>query len=164
MHAGGDHEPYVLSWRGFDNSVYYMVDTDQHTQMLNYSGCGNTISGNHPVTKQMIIDSCRRCALPDLSLRLDLPIWPKLYALEHITICDSGCSQGTCQSKAYACLCQMPLVWHDVCHAGQLLSTANQLQLHIGCARFKLEIACPRNCHERVPISTAAGCFDVLNH
>ena len=61
--AGGDHEPYVLSWRGFDNPVYYMVDTDQYVQMLNYSGCGNTISGNHPVTKQMIIDSCRRCAI-----------------------------------------------------------------------------------------------------
>ncbi|KAK9865482.1 hypothetical protein WJX84_005686 [Apatococcus fuscideae] len=57
---GGDHEPYVMSWRGFDNSVYYMVDTEQYVQMLNYSGCGNTISGNHPVTKQMIIDSCRR--------------------------------------------------------------------------------------------------------
>lgn len=60
LHAGGDHEPYVLSWRGFDNPVYYMVDTEQYVQMLNYSGCGNTISGNHPVTKQMIIDSCRR--------------------------------------------------------------------------------------------------------
>ncbi len=59
-----------MSWRGFDNSVYYMVDTEQYVQMLNYSGCGNTISGNHPVTKQMIIDSCRRYSLQATELTL----------------------------------------------------------------------------------------------
>lgn len=52
-----------MSWRGIDNKVYYMVDTDQYVQLLNYSGCGNTVSGNHPVTKQLIIDSLRQCAL-----------------------------------------------------------------------------------------------------
>jgi len=26
-------------------------------QMLNYSGCGNTVNVNHPVVKQMVIDS-----------------------------------------------------------------------------------------------------------
>ena len=49
-----------MSWRGIDNRTYYMVDTSQYIQLLNYSGCGNTISGNHPVTKQLIIDSCKR--------------------------------------------------------------------------------------------------------
>ncbi len=61
--TGGDDDPYTMSWRGIDNKVYYMVDTDQYVQLLNYSGCGNTVSGNHPVTKQLIIDSLRQCAL-----------------------------------------------------------------------------------------------------
>ena len=60
--AGGDDNPYTMSWRGIDNRTYYMVDTTQYVQLLNYSGCGNTISGNHPITKQLIIDSCKRCA------------------------------------------------------------------------------------------------------
>jgi isoamylase len=49
-----------MSWRGIDNKTYYMVDTEQYVQLLNYSGCGNTVSGNHPVTKQLIIDSLRQ--------------------------------------------------------------------------------------------------------
>lgn len=56
---GGDDDPYPLCMRGFDNSVYYMVDKTQYVQLLNYSGCGNTVSGNHPVTQQMIVDCLR---------------------------------------------------------------------------------------------------------
>lgn len=63
--AGGDDDPYPLSWRGIDNQVYYMVDKEQYVQLLNYSGCGNTVSGNHPVMKRMIIDSLRRYATPN---------------------------------------------------------------------------------------------------
>ena len=50
-----------MSWRGIDNQTYYMVDTSQFVQLLNYSGCGNTVSGNHPVTRRLIIDSLKRC-------------------------------------------------------------------------------------------------------
>lgn len=56
---GGDDDPYTLSFRGIDNSTYYMLDKAQYVQLLNYSGCGNSISGNHPQVKQMIIDSCK---------------------------------------------------------------------------------------------------------
>ena len=63
-YAGGDDNPYTMSWRGIDNRTYYMVDTSQYIQLLNYSGCGNTVSGNHPVTKQLIIDSCKRWVPP----------------------------------------------------------------------------------------------------
>ena len=38
-----------------------MTDTSQYVQLLNYSGCGNTVSGNHPVTQRMIVDSLRMC-------------------------------------------------------------------------------------------------------
>ncbi len=37
--------------------MYYMTDTSQYTQLINWSGCGNTVNANHPVVKQMIIDS-----------------------------------------------------------------------------------------------------------
>ena len=58
--TGGDDDPYTLSFRGIDNSTYYMLDKAQYVQLLNYSGCGNSISGNHPQVKQMIIDSCKQ--------------------------------------------------------------------------------------------------------
>ena len=58
-----------MSWRGIDNQTYYMVDTSQYHQLLNYSGCGNTVSGNHPVTRRLIIDSLKRCCpCPTLSV------------------------------------------------------------------------------------------------
>ena len=40
--------------------MYYMLDMEQYHQLLNYSGCGNTVSGNHPVVKDLIIAACRR--------------------------------------------------------------------------------------------------------
>jgi len=54
---GGDDDPYLLCMRGLDNSVYYQVDLDSYVQLVNFSGCGNTISANHPVVSKMIIDS-----------------------------------------------------------------------------------------------------------
>ncbi|DBB13019.1 hypothetical protein WJX82_006993 [Trebouxia sp. C0006] len=57
---GGDDDPYVLSFRGIDNEVYYMLDAQNKSHLLNYSGCGNTTNANHPAVKQMIMDSCRR--------------------------------------------------------------------------------------------------------
>lgn len=54
---GDDVDPYVLSFRGIDNTIYYMTDTSRYEQLLNYSGCGNTVNANHPVTAQLIIDS-----------------------------------------------------------------------------------------------------------
>lgn len=56
---GGDDSPYVLSFRGLDNAVYYMRDPGQSVQLLNYSGCGNTVNANHPAVKQLILDSLR---------------------------------------------------------------------------------------------------------
>jgi hypothetical protein len=57
--AGGDDDPYLISFRGFDNSVYYMTDLQQYVQLLNYSGCGNTVNANNPVVTKLIIDSLR---------------------------------------------------------------------------------------------------------
>jgi len=62
--AGGDADPYTTSFRGIDNPTYYMTDTSQYVQLLNFSGCGNTTNANNPIMKKLIIDSLRMCAAP----------------------------------------------------------------------------------------------------
>ncbi|KAK8951438.1 hypothetical protein KSP39_PZI003042 [Platanthera zijinensis] len=56
--ADDDH-PYTTSFRGIDNKVYYMMDLQNNPQLLNYSGCGNTLNCNHPVAMELILDSLR---------------------------------------------------------------------------------------------------------
>ncbi len=59
-HTGeGNELGPTLSFRGIDNSIYYMLDPSNKRYYLNYSGCGNTLNCNHPVVKQMILDSLR---------------------------------------------------------------------------------------------------------
>jgi len=53
---GNEYGPTV-SFRGLDNSIYYMLDNGRHYK--NYSGCGNTLNCNHPVVKHLILDSLR---------------------------------------------------------------------------------------------------------
>ncbi|KAJ0525348.1 putative isoamylase [Helianthus annuus] len=52
-----DKHPYTTSFRGIDNKTYYMVD--DNGQLLNFSGCGNTLNCNHPVVMELILDSLR---------------------------------------------------------------------------------------------------------
>ena len=48
----------ITSFRGIDNSIYYMLEEDgQHYR--NYTGCGNTVNCNHPVVRQYILDCLR---------------------------------------------------------------------------------------------------------
>lgn len=54
-----DEYPYTTSFRGIDNKVYYMVDLENNGQLLNFSGCGNTLNCNHPVVMELILDSLR---------------------------------------------------------------------------------------------------------
>ncbi|KAL6757880.1 isoamylase, starch debranching enzyme [Haematococcus lacustris] len=54
---GDDKDPYVISFRGIENKTYYMTDVTKPVQIMNFSGCGNTVSANHPVVMKMIIDS-----------------------------------------------------------------------------------------------------------
>eukprot|EP00897_Mesotaenium_endlicherianum_P008628 jgi/Mesen1/7794/ME000408S06902 len=54
-----DAFPYLTSFRGIDNAVYYMVDLNSYVQLSNYAGCGNTMNCNHPVVMQLILDSLR---------------------------------------------------------------------------------------------------------
>ena len=56
--AEGNHCGPTLCFRGIDNSAYYILEPDR-TQYANHSGTGNTLNGNHPVVRRMIVDSLR---------------------------------------------------------------------------------------------------------
>jgi glycogen operon protein len=56
--AEGGHDGPTLSFRGFDNSAYYILEQDR-SKYANYSGCGNTLNANHPVVRRLILDSLR---------------------------------------------------------------------------------------------------------
>ncbi|MDR1179507.1 MAG: glycogen debranching protein GlgX [Spirochaetales bacterium] len=56
-HTGeGNELGPTYSFRGFDNSIYYILDENRR-YYKNYSGCGNTLNCNHPLVRNMIIDS-----------------------------------------------------------------------------------------------------------
>jgi glycogen operon protein len=54
----GDERGSTQSLRGLDNSIYYMLDAASGS-FLNFSGCGNTLNCNHPVVRNLILDSLR---------------------------------------------------------------------------------------------------------
>ncbi|MBV8552828.1 MAG: glycogen debranching protein GlgX [Acidobacteriaceae bacterium] len=54
--AEGDHNGPTLSFRGLDNSCYYILEQDR-SRYANYSGTGNTLNANHPIVRRMILDS-----------------------------------------------------------------------------------------------------------
>ena len=56
--AEGSHEGPTLSFRGLDNPIYYILE-DNPTYYSNYSGCGNTFKGNHPIAGKLILDCLR---------------------------------------------------------------------------------------------------------
>jgi isoamylase len=56
--AEGDHRGPTLSFRGLDNTTYYMLEADR-SRYANYSGTGNTLNANHPIVRRMVVDSLR---------------------------------------------------------------------------------------------------------
>lgn len=56
--AEGDQKGPTVSFRGFDNSIYYILDEDKRFYK-NYSGCGNTINCNHPFVREFILECLR---------------------------------------------------------------------------------------------------------
>ncbi|MFO0877214.1 MAG: glycogen debranching protein GlgX [Gemmataceae bacterium] len=51
---GNENGP-TLGFRGLDNSIYYMLDREG--RYYNFSGCGNTFNCNHPIVRDLILDS-----------------------------------------------------------------------------------------------------------
>ena len=56
--AEGNEQGPTLSFRGLDNKTYYILKKNMR-HYANYSGCGNTFRGNHPVAGGLILDSLR---------------------------------------------------------------------------------------------------------
>ncbi len=56
--AESDLSGTTSGFRAIDNHTYYLIDR-QANDYLNFTGCGNTVNTNHPVVRQMIIDSLR---------------------------------------------------------------------------------------------------------
>lgn len=56
--AEGSERGPTLNYRGFDNSIYYILDENRR-YYKNYSGCGNTLNCNNPVVRTLILDCLR---------------------------------------------------------------------------------------------------------
>ncbi len=55
--AEGNESGPVISFKGFDNKVYYMLTPDGN--YYNFSGCGNTLNCNHPIVRQLVLECLR---------------------------------------------------------------------------------------------------------
>ncbi len=53
----GDQNGPIISWKGFGESVYY--HKNEQGEFLDVSGCGNTVAANHPLVRQLILESMR---------------------------------------------------------------------------------------------------------
>jgi len=47
----------TLSWKGIDNANYYRLTEKDKRYYMDYTGCGNTVNGNHPIAEKLIVDS-----------------------------------------------------------------------------------------------------------
>lgn len=56
--AEGNEHGYTFSFRGFENTTYYMLPKEKQYYM-NYSGCGNTFNTLHPIVTRFVLDSLR---------------------------------------------------------------------------------------------------------
>ena len=55
--AEGNEMGTSISFKGFDNNIYYMLTP--RGEYYNFSGCGNTLNCNHPVVRHMILECLR---------------------------------------------------------------------------------------------------------
>jgi isoamylase len=54
----GNEQGPVLSFKGLENQVYYILNSGGG-HYSNYSGCGNTFAGNHPICRELIFHCLR---------------------------------------------------------------------------------------------------------
>ena len=55
--AEGNENGPTLSFKGLENQIYYILESEQRERYSNYSGCGNTFRGNHPIVSRLILQS-----------------------------------------------------------------------------------------------------------
>ncbi len=56
--AEGNENGPTLGFKGLENRVYYMLENGGRSYR-NYSGCGNTLNGNHPIVRELIFHCLR---------------------------------------------------------------------------------------------------------
>ena len=56
--AEGNERGPVLSFKGLENRVYYMLENGGRSYR-NFSGCGNTLNGNHPIVRELLFHCLR---------------------------------------------------------------------------------------------------------
>ncbi|MBQ9630349.1 MAG: glycogen debranching protein GlgX, partial [Treponema sp.] len=61
--AEGNEYGKTFLYRGIENAVYYILSTGCNQYYDNYTGCGNTVNANHPVTMSHIIQSLKHWVL-----------------------------------------------------------------------------------------------------
>jgi len=74
-HTGeGDHNGPLYSYKGIDNSTYYLMADRPDAPYENYSGTGNTLNTANRYVRKMIMDSVRHwgCEMHADGLRFDL--------------------------------------------------------------------------------------------
>ncbi|HZR38603.1 MAG TPA: glycogen debranching protein GlgX [Ktedonobacteraceae bacterium] len=57
-HTGeGDERGPTINFKGLANSSYYLLSQQDRQYYMNYSGCGNTVYANHPITQKLILEA-----------------------------------------------------------------------------------------------------------
>jgi glycogen operon protein len=57
--AEGDQRGPVYSYKGIDNSTYYLMSGEPGNPYANYAGTGNTLRGANPCVRKLFVDSAR---------------------------------------------------------------------------------------------------------
>ena len=57
--AEGNERGPTLSWRGIDNTSYYLLNDENRRYYTDFTGCGNTLYMRHARVLQMLMDSLR---------------------------------------------------------------------------------------------------------
>ncbi len=62
--AEGNEDGPTFCFKGLENAAYYILERDpvvghDRSRYANFSGCGNTLNGNHAVVRRMILSSLR---------------------------------------------------------------------------------------------------------
>jgi glycogen operon protein len=50
----GNHEGPTLHFKGIDNATYYILVGNDRRYYMDYTGCGNTVNCNHPITDKFV--------------------------------------------------------------------------------------------------------------
>jgi isoamylase len=52
----GNHQGPTINFKGLDNRIYYHTVPADRQYYMDYSGCGNTLNCNHPITEKLIVE------------------------------------------------------------------------------------------------------------